>query len=397
MEVFHKHLGERLVSNSFEKVPFSIIINKSIKKITIESNKVIELSALDLGCCAEKAFSLEFSPRNEVESSLYVSKWNPQNRYFYAIIFDEGGFIDNITVFNNLLGQRSEWIYYSKVKIQTVAGDEFEVKFEDQFSSFLDDINLMDEQNAKKMNQIAYNILCRKNAGWTFKAISELKNSLTDEKFNFFHAIIANALKPAVLTPHGYRLSLKQLPSSDLENILNSFIDELESIGYDAFINSGTLLGAVRDGNFIPHDDDVDFGILLKSTSWDDLYNEIFELENVLRIKGLIRGGKIGADSGIFHWKLKYINSISVDLFPSWIIDGKLYVWPYCFGEANDTDLLPFSKERIGRTSFSAPNNPRKLLSINYGDAWGTPDPLFKFDWSNASSRFKDYIFNLRR
>ena len=39
----------------------------------------------------------------------------------------------------------------------------------------------------------------------------------------------------------------------------------LTELGYDSFLSYGTLLGAVRDHDFIEHDDDVDMAVVLKS------------------------------------------------------------------------------------------------------------------------------------
>ncbi len=58
----------------------------------------------------------------------------------------------------------------------------------------------------------------------------------------------------------GQRVALAKV----CENILNNFHKDDKSL-YPYFIENGTLLGAMRSGKFIPHDDDFDFAILLNS------------------------------------------------------------------------------------------------------------------------------------
>ena len=97
-------------------------------------------------------------------------------------------------------------------------------------------------------------------------------NSLkkTDEiKANQFISDVNSIIneKGLAFGPHGFMQtfelaseSRKQLLFSELERVL---IWLNEDFGVSAFVSSGTLLGIIRDGDFIPHDDDFDIGMHL--------------------------------------------------------------------------------------------------------------------------------------
>ena len=48
----------------------------------------------------------------------------------------------------------------------------------------------------------------------------------------------------------------------ELKRMLNIFTQLLDVYNYEYFIHSGTLLGSVRTGDIIPHDDDIDIDSL---------------------------------------------------------------------------------------------------------------------------------------
>jgi hypothetical protein len=72
-------------------------------------------------------------------------------------------------------------------------------------------------------------------------------------------------------------------------------------------------------------------------------------------------------------------------------------VWPWCRGDASAADLLPLTPRTVSGVELPMPAAPPALLAANYGTGWGTPDPLFAFDWKRAHRRFAGWKAELER
>jgi hypothetical protein len=86
-----------------------------------------------------------------------------------------------------------------------------------------------------------------------------------------------------------------------------------------------------------------------------------------------------------------------MDLFPAWLEDGRLYIWPHTFADASEADLLPLATTQQHGNELEIPQNPDRILAINYGDGWRHPDPSFRFDWVRAQQRFEQFISVVKR
>jgi len=153
--------------------------------------------------------------------------------------------------------------------------------------------------------------------------------------------------------------------------------------GVDAFLAFGALLGAVRDGHFIPHDSDADVAYLSRHTSPVDVARESFELERIM-----IR-------AGYWTWRFsagdfKVIvpdpeGGRAIDVFAGFVVDGTFYLMPEVHARDFDSNvILPIGEIELEGRTVPAPANPEALLEITYGPHWRIPDPSFKFetpDW----------------
>ena len=131
------------------------------------------------------------------------------------------------------------------------------------------------------------------------------------------------------------------------------------------YLVGGTLLGAVRDGGFIPWDDDIDLG--MRQTSPLKLIPAIREMEDFgLKV---IRTNKI---DNTFQVKR---NLICIAFAPHVPYRGKMWRW-WRFYEPFDafSELIPWSF--LGK-DFLIPAKNEEYLKVHYGD-WRTPDPTCK-------------------
>ena len=141
------------------------------------------------------------------------------------------------------------------------------------------------------------------------------------------------------------------------------------------FLTFGTLLGAIREKDFIDHDDDVDVGVFARDR--DVILALMPELEKRGFKKYSVRGERV--------YKIKR-RAIQLDLFFTvpkktlrgrrWDLDGKTTI------AARHLDRLE-EIEFLGHC-FPAPQDPLGVVRSLYGRTWNIPIPnsTSRQDWS---------------
>lgn len=192
-----------------------------------------------------------------------------------------------------------------------------------------------------------------------------------------------NALiNPYFMGPHNYSRRLATLTEVELKTGLDEIFAFLQARGFEAFLNSGTLLGATRSGDLLPHDDDMDLAVYIPGADiaevalkWQNLRTEMAQAFD-FQLKGAFAALYLESD-------------IQVDVFPAWIAENKVYIFPYCFGAVDAADIFPLKTGTLRGIAFPVPANVEKVLTVNYGPNWREPDPYWKFDWMLAAKKFK--------
>ncbi|TXI37275.1 MAG: hypothetical protein E6Q56_10855 [Mycobacterium sp.] len=176
-------------------------------------------------------------------------------------------------------------------------------------------------------------------------------------------------------------------PTWALQNLID-IARLFESRGNRYMLSDGTLLGAVRDGQFIPWDHDTD--LLVPIQDFDpvvlrDLHCEGFQ---ITRCFGFPEDGmeftlrRYGIDTDLFFLYPRgtgsYISSYWWD-----IIDGTAEWIDYDF-PLLEGGWIDFQEHR-----FRAPADPERYLSCAYGDSWRTPNDRWNWrvDPPNAATR----------
>lgn len=198
--------------------------------------------------------------------------------------------------------------------------------------------------------------------------------------------------KGLALGPHGFTKTFEL--SSDAQN--NKVYSELaqllhwinDEFGVPAFISSGTLLGIVRDGKFIGHDDDVDICYVSNETTEQAILEERIRLTEFIKSKGC----RV-APSGIAHYWCTTPKGVNLDIFTGFLEDGFCSMNPIGRREVKQEDVLPLTKQETNGVVLHLPRNPEPLLVLNYGQNWRVPDPLWTFNWGKAKEDFKFLYF----
>lgn len=177
-----------------------------------------------------------------------------------------------------------------------------------------------------------------------------------------------------------------------LADALDDVIAALERAGVQPFVAYGTLLGAVRDGDFIGHDSDADIGYVSQHAHPVDAILESFGLQRrllamgyrVQRYSGL--GLKVLVREGESSWR-------GLDVFGGFLRDDMLYLMGEVGHPFRSEWLYPRGTARLGDREVPVPAQPEHLLEAMYGPSWRVPDPAYKFSTPLSTQRRLDGWF----
>ena len=137
------------------------------------------------------------------------------------------------------------------------------------------------------------------------------------------------------------------------------------------FLLYGTLLGCVRDGDFIAGDDDLDVGFLSSAADPESMKAEALHLMDQLIGLGFDVG--IRVSGGVF--KL-YIEERELDVYPVWFANGR--AWAYSDIAATREDFAPLTTTEFKGVQAYLPASPESVLVGTYGPDWRIPRPSFR-------------------
>ncbi len=199
-----------------------------------------------------------------------------------------------------------------------------------------------------------------------------------------------------VLGPHGVTRGLKAMSGREkvcvLDAIERFFATLKRDLQLDAFFVAGSLLGFIREGAFLGHDDDYDTAYLSNEHTPVNIVMERWDIHRYIRS---IEGLKVNeCTGGHFHIKVKGEFEFTFDLFSCWEQDGLFSQFPTAPRQIPICDMLPVKTIPVYGVPVTVPNRPERLLALNYGENWRTPDPTFTFDWSKVSRSYDFLLYN---
>jgi Methyltransferase domain/Tetratricopeptide repeat len=156
-----------------------------------------------------------------------------------------------------------------------------------------------------------------------------------------------------------------------------------EQFGLQLFPFYGTMLGAVREQNFIGHDNDFDTVYISSHSSPAAVRDEFRTICDFLVDRGYslrvkkthtwVRVPGTGRElDALFTHKL--------DIFFAWFDEDGYFQTSYGHhGEAirKSADFFQFRGERLGVREIPVPRNAEEILAQLYGPGWRKPDPGF--------------------
>ena len=186
------------------------------------------------------------------------------------------------------------------------------------------------------------------------------------------------------------------------EQIQNAkdIIKVLQNLDIEPFIWAGTLLGAIREGDIISNDSDIDIAYVSKYHNAKDIINETKELYNKLIELGLLydyldethqpQGPNLPIISvfGQAHLGDYYPH---LDLFTMWVSDNTFYdTWFGPVAKDIDTTVVQDAVE-LGGVKFPTLKNPEWVLEMLYGVEWKIPQESKGTDRHGFTHALKEF------
>jgi len=150
-------------------------------------------------------------------------------------------------------------------------------------------------------------------------------------------------------------------------------------IGHDLFAMYGSLLGAVREGSFIGHDDDFDVAVLLPVSTAEQACAELKKMAFVL----IEAGYEVQAMRSALHVYASAARELRIDIFHLYF--GSDGVLKFPFGAAGTKDFRRAQWQGVVEAPFGVgrvlvPANAEALTETIYGSDWRLPTPGFDWD-----------------
>lgn len=193
---------------------------------------------------------------------------------------------------------------------------------------------------------------------------------------------VAQGLGHFVITRHGIQRSYLLTHREAFLDGAQTLIARLEALDYQAVLAYGTLLGAVRDGALIPHDDDLDLLMPCRAGDQAGVAAEMTRLAERLRGFGY-QVEQLLPQSLNMHVRDTALG-VELDLFPCWQdATGRLHLHmeKMAIRPIDASLLLPPGQVRLHDRAMPAPADPQGFLLERYGAGWTVPNQFFEWPW----------------
>jgi hypothetical protein len=184
------------------------------------------------------------------------------------------------------------------------------------------------------------------------------------------------------ITIHGLRRSFRFWAEHEKQEYLslgNKIIETLRPLTEHICFGFGIVLGHIRTGDFISHDDDVDILIAFDRREVATLSAGLSLVSETLRAHGF----RVDGDFISHRWVFGARN-VPLDVFVGLIEeDGRLSFYPARRNIYELHDIFPANNVKVFDTLVPFPKNVSVYLEKTYGPKWRIPNSKFGHAWNS--------------
>ncbi len=165
---------------------------------------------------------------------------------------------------------------------------------------------------------------------------------------------------------------------------LLDFYTELKNLlkkeeNLDLLITGGNLLGILRSGKFLDHDDDLDTTFWFRANDINDVSRIFFEYYDRVK-KLLVNEGYQVSLVNVCHFHVVKNNKLWVDVLVGWVDENYNWYRPSGYGGCLNVDSLVVKQFDYLGCNLNIPAHANREMEITYGKNWMTPDEYYTKD-----------------
>lgn len=190
-------------------------------------------------------------------------------------------------------------------------------------------------------------------------------------------------------TNHSIRRSFRfWTPEQKVEylNLTTRVIKDLHKVSPYVCLGFGSVLGAVRDRDMIPHDDDMDVIVAFERDENTPTISVALNRISTILIEA---GFSVHGDHPT-HRNVNRDGGTAVDVFVALIEEGRVAWYPSSRQGLRIEEVFPPQPVSILGVSTLIPREAEKYLDVTYGSDWRTPIAQWHHPWD--LQQYKDQL-----